>query len=46
MRLSPHMRLLIEDLRAECRGLNERIAPFDAEFMRMAREDASARRLT
>ncbi|APG90246.1 IS110 family transposase [Sinorhizobium americanum] len=44
-RLSPRMRLLIGDLRAEWRGLDERIAAFDAEFVHMAREDASARRL-
>lgn len=43
--LSPRMRLLVEDLRAEWRELDARIAAFDAEFVRMAREDAAARRL-
>ena len=45
-RLSPRMRLLIEDLRAEWRSLDERIAAFDAEFVRMARDDEAARRLS
>jgi transposase len=45
-RLSPRMRLLVEDLRAEWRGLDHRIAAFDAEFVRMAREDDAARRLS
>lgn len=44
-RLSPRMRLLVEDMRAEWRGLDERIAAFDGEFVRMARDDASVRRL-
>ena len=44
-RLSPRMRLLVEDLRTEWRSLDERIAAFDAEFVRMAREDEAARRL-
>jgi len=44
-RLSPRMRLLVEDLRAEWRGLDDRIAAFDAEFVRVAREDEAARRL-
>lgn len=43
--LSLRMRLLVEDLRAEWRELDARIAAFDAEFVRMAREDAAARRL-
>lgn len=43
--LSPRMRLLVEDLRAEWRGLDEGVAAFDAEFVRMAREDEAARRL-
>lgn len=43
--LSPRIRLLVEDLRAEWRELDARIAAFDAEFVRMAREDAAARRL-
>lgn len=46
LRLSPRMRVLIEDLRAECRSLDERIAAFDAEFVHMAREDEAARRLS
>ncbi len=37
---------LIEDLRAEWRSLDERIAAFDAEFVRMARADEAARRLS
>ncbi len=45
-RLSSRMRLLIEDLRAEWRSLDERIAAFDAEFVRMARDDEAARRLS
>jgi len=43
--LSPRIRLLVEDLRAEWRQLDERIAVFDAEFAKMAREDEAARRL-
>jgi transposase len=43
--LSPRIRVLIEDLRAEWRALDERIAAFDAEFVRMARDDAAVRRL-
>ncbi len=45
-RLSPRMRLLVEDLRAEWRSLDERIAAFDAEFVQMAREDEAVRRLS
>jgi transposase len=44
--LSPRIRALIEDLRAEWRTLDERIAAFDAEFVQMARNDETARRLT
>jgi hypothetical protein len=33
-------------LRSEWRALDERIAAFDAEFVRMAREDEAVRRLT
>jgi transposase len=44
-RLSPRIRLLIEDLRGEWRALDERIAAFDAEFVALARKDAAARRL-
>ena len=39
--LLPRMRDLIEDLRAEWRGLDDRIAAFDAEFVRLAREDVA-----
>ncbi len=44
--LSPRIRLLIEDLRAEWRVLDERIAAFDGEFVRMARDNEAVRRLT
>jgi transposase len=44
--LSPRIRRLIEDLRAEWRALDERIAGFDGEFVRMARDDDAVRRLT
>jgi transposase len=43
--LSPRIRRLIEDLRSEWRTLDERIIAFDAEFVRMAREDEAVRRL-
>lgn len=43
--LSSRMRLLIADLRAQWRSLDERISAFDAEFMQMAREDEATRRL-
>lgn len=46
IRLSPRMRLLIEDLRSEWRNLDERITAFDAEFVAMARKDEAARRLS
>jgi len=46
LRLSPRIRVLIEDLRAEWRSLDERIGAFDTEFVRMAREDEAARRLS
>jgi transposase len=45
-RLSPRIRVLIEDLRAEWRELDDRIAAFDAEFVRLAREDEATRRLS
>lgn len=45
-RLSPRIRLLVEDLRAEWRRLDERIAAFDAEFVQMAKQDVAARRLS
>jgi transposase len=44
--LSPRIRTLIEDLRAEWSSLDRRIAAFDAEFIRMARADEATRRLT
>lgn len=43
--LSPRIRMLVEDLRAEWRALDDRIAGFDTEFVQMARTDAAARRL-
>ena len=43
--VSPRIRLLIEDLRSEWRALDERIAAFDTEFVRMARQDEAVRRL-
>ena len=39
-------RLLIEDMRAEWRELDRRIAAFDDEFAAQARTDETARRLT
>jgi transposase len=44
--LSPRMRLLIEDIRAQWFDLEERIAAFDAEFVAFAKEDEDARRLS
>ncbi len=43
--LSPRLRLLLEDLRGEWRGLDERIAQFDREILNSAREDDASRRL-
>jgi transposase len=43
--LSPRIRMLIEDLRAEWRSLDQRIGAFDTEFIQMARSDEAARRL-
>jgi transposase len=43
--LSPRMRRLIEDMRAEWLELDQRIAAFDNEFAACARSDADARRL-
>ncbi len=43
--ISPRIRMLIEDIRAEWRSLDQRIASFDAEFVQMARHDEAARRL-
>jgi len=43
--ISQRMRLLIEDMRAEWRELDRRIAAFDDEFAAAARRDPAARRL-
>jgi transposase len=43
--LSPRVRQLIEDMRAEWRELDRRIAAFDNEFAAQARNDPAARRL-
>jgi len=43
--ISPRIRGLIEDMRAQWRSLEARIAAFDKEFMTMAREDVAAQRL-
>ena len=44
--VSPRMRQLIDDMRAEWLKLDQRIASFDNEFATRARNDADARRLT
>ena len=44
--LSPRMILLVEDARAQWAELDRRIAAFDAEFVRWAKENEEARRLT
>ena len=43
--LSPRMRLLIEDMRAQWTQLDRRIAAFDDEMSLNAKEDDAARRL-
>jgi transposase len=43
--ISTRMRILIEDMQAQWRELDRRIAVFDDEFARHARENAAARRL-
>lgn len=43
--LSPRIRMLIEDIRAEWRSLDQRIANFDTEFIQMTGHDEAARRL-
>ncbi len=43
--ISARMRILIEDMQAQWRELDRRIAVFDDEFARYARENAAARRL-
>lgn len=44
--LSRRICQLLGDLVEEWRGLDERIAAFDAEFIRLAKSDAAVRRLT
>src|ERR1700758_4428220 len=44
--LSPRMILLVADARAQWVELDRRIAAFDAEFVRWAKENEDARRLT
>jgi transposase len=44
--LSQRIRLLIDDMRAQWRELDRRIAAFDAEFVAAARSDVTARRLS
>jgi transposase len=44
--LSPRMVLLVEDARAQWAELDRRIAAFDAECVRWAKENEEARRLT
>jgi transposase len=43
--LSPRIRLLVRDMRAEWAELDRRIAVFDEEFASSARQDEAARRL-
>ena len=43
--MSPRMVLLIADARAQWAELDRRIAAFDAEFVRWAKENEDARRL-
>ena len=43
--LGPRMRALVEDMRAEWRELDRRIAAFDGEFAALAKADDAARRL-
>ena len=44
--VSPRMRQLVIDIRAEWQDLDRRIAALNAEFVELARSDAAARRLT
>ena len=46
LQLSPRMRLLVDDMRAQWCELDRRIAAFDAEFVATARSDETARRLS
>lgn len=43
--VSPRLRMLIEGIREEWRGLDQRIAAFDDEFAARAKTDEAARRL-
>jgi transposase len=45
LRLSPRVRSLVEDMRAEWGALDRRIAAFDDEFAARAKTDDAARRL-
>jgi transposase len=45
LKVSPRMRLLIEDMREEWRDLDRRIAAFDDKFAARAKNDEAARRL-
>jgi transposase len=45
LRLSPRVRSLVEDMRAEWRALDRRIEAFDDEFAALAKTDDAARRL-
>ena len=44
--LSPRLRQLVSELRAEWRELDARIKALNGEFVELARNDAAARRLT
>ncbi|TCK19823.1 transposase [Ancylobacter aquaticus] len=44
--ISRRIRLLVEDMRAQWRTLDERIGAFDAEFVAIAREDAAMKLLS
>jgi transposase len=46
VQLSSRIRLLIEDMRAQWRDLDRRIAAFDAEFAATARSEEPARKLS
>ena len=46
LQLSSRIRLLIEDMRAQWRELDRRVAEFDGEFVAAARSEAAARRLS
>ena len=44
--MSPRVRQLVSELRAEWRGLDAKIEALNGEFVELARHDAAARRLT